>query len=128
MGFYQVAKHYYFPGWHQQATFFELMINLDAWNSLSPTQQAQIELVCGDNVRHGIAEGEALQPAALEALQEKGVTLERWPDDVLAALEVAWLEVAAEEAAKDEDFRRAWESLSAFRAEYAQWRQRGYLD
>lgn len=127
MGFYQVAKHYYFPGWHQQATFFELMINLDAWNSLTASQQAQIEMVCGDNVRHGIAEGEALQAAALKALQGKGVTLETWPDDVLEALEVAWLEVAAEESAKDEEFRRAWESLSKFRTEYAIWRERGYL-
>lgn len=127
MGFYQVAKHYYFPGWHQQATFFELMINLESWNSLSLVQQAQIELVCGDNVRHGIAEGEASQPAALKTLQAKGVILETWPDEVLEALEVAWLEVAEEEAAKNADFRRAWESLSAFRAEYAVWRDLGYL-
>ena len=27
LGFYQVAKHYYFPGWHQQATMFELLMN-----------------------------------------------------------------------------------------------------
>ena len=78
-------------------------------------------------MRHGIAEGEASQSAALKALQAKGVTLETWPDEVLEALEVAWLEVAEEEAAKDADFRRAWESLSAFRAEYAIWRELGYL-
>ena len=29
LGFYQIAKHYYFPGWHQQSTFMELMINLE---------------------------------------------------------------------------------------------------
>ena len=32
LGFYQIAKHYYFPGWHHQSTFKELMINLEKWN------------------------------------------------------------------------------------------------
>jgi TRAP-type mannitol/chloroaromatic compound transport system substrate-binding protein len=27
LGFHQVARYYYFPGWHQQATFFDLYIN-----------------------------------------------------------------------------------------------------
>ena len=45
LGFYQVAKHYYFPSWHQQSTLFELMVNMDKWNNLSETQQAQIESV-----------------------------------------------------------------------------------
>ena len=35
LGFYEVAKHYYFPGWHQPITFGELMINLDDWNSVT---------------------------------------------------------------------------------------------
>ena len=33
LGFYQIAKHYYFPGWHQPASALELMINLDKWNA-----------------------------------------------------------------------------------------------
>ena len=32
LGFYQIASHYYFPGWHQQSTFLEFMVNLDKWN------------------------------------------------------------------------------------------------
>jgi TRAP-type mannitol/chloroaromatic compound transport system substrate-binding protein len=60
LGFYQVAKHYYFPGWHQQATLFDLMINLDLWESLSDTQKAQIETVCDASIAYGLAEGEAM--------------------------------------------------------------------
>ncbi len=127
MGFYQVAKHYYFPGWHQQSTMYEVTINLAAWNSLSETQKVQIETTCGDNVRFGIAEGEALQFQALKNLEAKGVTLHTWSPEILAALEAAWLEVAAELAAEDETFARAWESLSAFRRDYKIWRDLGYL-
>ena len=45
LGFYQVAKHYYFPGWHQQSTFFELMINMEKWNKVSEVHKIQIETV-----------------------------------------------------------------------------------
>jgi len=58
LGFYQVAKHYYFPGWHQQSTVFELLLNRKAWDALSDTQRAQIEVACGDAFREGLAEGE----------------------------------------------------------------------
>lgn len=127
MGFYQVAKNYYFPGWHQQSTMYEVTINLDAWNSLNATQQAQIETTCGDNIRFGIAEGEALQFQAMKNLEAKGVTLHTWSPEILEALEAAWLEVAAELSAEDENFRRGWESLSAFRRDYKVWRDKGYL-
>ena len=127
MGFWQIAKHYYFPGWHQQSTFFDLMMNKDKWDALSETQQAQIEAVCGDNVRYGIAEGEAIQVPALKELQEKGVQLHRWSDEDLEKLHGAVDEVFAEQSAADPDFKRAFTSFTEFRAEYATWRDLGYL-
>ncbi len=126
LGFHQMARNYYFPGWHQPSTLFTLMINLDRWDALSTTHKAQIESVCGDNVRHGLAEGEALQFAALKELQADGVRIERWSDDILEALEAAWREVAAEEAAADADFATVWRSLTAFRDDYAIWKELGH--
>ena len=32
-GFYQVAKYYYFPGWHQQASWQEVYINKEKWDA-----------------------------------------------------------------------------------------------
>lgn len=127
LGFYQVATHYYFPGWHQQSTFFDVMINLDVWEGLEEAQQAQIEAVCDAGIAYGLAEGEAIQFKAMQELQEKGVTLHTWDPAILAALEAAWNEVAAEEAAKDADFARVWASLSEFRANYKVWKDRGYM-
>ena len=128
LGFYQVAKHYYFPGWHQQSTLFELMVNMDKWNKLSDTQKAQIESACGDNIKNGIAEGEAIQIEALNTLKEKGVQIHRWNKDILDTLKTAWLEVVEEESAKDADFKRAWESLSSFRKDIKVWQSLGYLN
>ena len=72
LGFYQVAKHYYFPGWHQQSTYLELLVNLDTWKALSDTQRAQVETACRANIQTTIAEGEAIQVEALENAARQG--------------------------------------------------------
>jgi len=127
LGFYQIAKHYYFPGWHQQSTLLELMINKDKWDGLSDTHKAQIELACGDNFREGLVEGEAIQFAALKELKAKGVNIHRWSKEVLDTLRSAWGEVVAELSAEDPTFKETWDSLQAFRKDYAVWKEIGYL-
>lgn len=127
LGFYQVAKHYYFPGWHQQSTFFELMMNKDVWDGLSDTHKAQLETVCQSAITYGLAEGEAIQFEALKELQEKGVTLHRWPPEVLEELRGAWGEVVEELKAENPTFAKVWESLSTFRENYKTWKELGYL-
>ncbi|MBZ8133512.1 TRAP transporter substrate-binding protein [Afifella sp. IM 167] len=127
LGFYQVAKHYYFPGWHQQSTAFELMINKERWDGLSEQEQAMINTACRANVANGMAEGEAIQVDALAELEEKGVTIHTWPKEILDTFHSTWNEVAEEEAAKDEKFKKAWESLSTFRENYKRWGEVGYI-
>ena len=46
--------------------------------------------------------------------------------EVLAGLRKAWTDVVAEESAKDAKFKKAWDSLTAFRAEYEQYTGRAY--
>jgi TRAP-type mannitol/chloroaromatic compound transport system substrate-binding protein len=128
LGFHQVAEHYYLPGWHQPSTMLELLINAEAWEALDEQTKVMFETVCGDNVRHGIAESEAIQIEALDDIADAGVTIHEWPDDILARLEAAWREVVEEEKAADENFARVWASLSSFRRNYARWRELGYLD
>ncbi len=127
LGFYQVAKHYYFPGWHQQATLFELMINKDEWEALGDDTRALFEAVCEANIAYGLAEGEAIQFAALKELQEKGVTIHKWPPEILDALRAGWLEVVEEEKASNPNFDKVWASLQEFRDNYKTWSDIGYL-
>jgi TRAP-type mannitol/chloroaromatic compound transport system substrate-binding protein len=122
LGFHTVAKHYYFPGWHQQATLFDLYINKKVWDGLPERHKAIIEIACGDAMREMIADGEAKQWKAMKEMQAEGVVLKRWPAEILVAFEDAWKEVVAEESAKNPNFRRLHESFSQFRDNYAIWR------
>lgn len=128
LGFYQIAKHYYFPGWHQQSTTFELMVNKGKWDKMNKQQKAILQGACRANFAMGMAEGEAIQGKALATLKSKGVTIHRWPDEILTQIEGKWNEVAGEIAANDAAFKEAWDSLQAFRAEYKVWKDLGYLN
>jgi TRAP-type mannitol/chloroaromatic compound transport system substrate-binding protein len=127
LGFHQVAKFYYFPGWHQQATVGDLIINKARWDSLTPQQKLAIEAACDRTVLRGMSLGEALQPGALREIEQKGVRLMTWGPEFIAAFEKAWQEVVQEQVRASPEFRKGWESLSQFRETYSVWRERGYL-
>ena len=128
LGLYQFADYYYFPGWHQRTTITDLLINQDSWDGLSERQQELITMVCTDNVRHSLSIGLAAQPVALDNIRAEGIEPERLPDDVLEALYEAWLEVVDEQLEDSDAFRRAWESLEAFREGQEEWRELQRLD
>ena len=126
-GFYQVAKYNYFPGWHQQSTTNEFLVNMDAWNALPDNYKAMFETACKANAIDELAEGEAAQPAAMVANEADGVQIRSWPPEVLDKLRDAWAEVLQEEIAANEDVARLWESFSKFHEDYKIWGERGYL-
>lgn len=127
LGFYEIAKHNYFPGWHQQASYVELIMNLDAWNGLPESYQKIVEITCGEANMWLLATAEAMQGEAIAFHESKGVTIHTWPQEYIDAFRTAWDEVAEEQAAQDEKFKRIWDDYSAFRAEYAKWKEVGYL-
>lgn len=127
VGMNQHASHYYFPGWHQQSSLIVFIVNQDVWDGMEDSHRAAVEEVCASNVAHTIALGEVIQVAPLEELQAAGVTVHTWSPEMLAVFEEKWLEVAAEKSAEDADFDRVWKQISAFRNDYSEWADLGYL-
>jgi len=127
IGLQEHADNYYFPGWHQQSSFVHFLINKDVWDSMDDYKKAAIEEACAASVIRSIAEGESIQLEPLAALEEQGVTVHKWSDEMLAAFEGAWNEVVVERADADADFKRVWQSITDFRASYAKWGDLGYL-
>jgi TRAP-type mannitol/chloroaromatic compound transport system substrate-binding protein len=127
LGFHQVAKHYYFPGWHQMSTINSLYISQAKWAEFSETQKEQIRVTCDATMLRQFVEGESVQAKALKEIQAKGVTIHYWPKDMLALYRKTWDEVAKEQSDKSPEFKKAWDSYSAFRADYKIWKDVGYL-
>ncbi|MCP5264728.1 MAG: TRAP transporter substrate-binding protein [Burkholderiaceae bacterium] len=127
LGFYQIAKYNYFPGWHQQATTTEVIVNMDKWKGLPKEYQAMLYGACKANIGIQIADGESQQFAAMLANEKDGVKNMTWSDDVLKALRKAWEEVVAEEVKANPDVKKLWDSYTAFHEKYKVWGERGYL-
>jgi TRAP-type mannitol/chloroaromatic compound transport system substrate-binding protein len=122
LGFYQIAKYNYYPGWHQQVSVSELLMNKAAFEALPDPYQAMIEIGLGESVSYTYIETEAKNPAAMnKMLEEYGVTNVRWTDEQLAAIEKAWLEVLEEQSAADPLFKKVADSYLAWRKVYKTW-------
>jgi len=120
LGFYQVAKNYYYPGWWEPGVTMGLLINLEAYNELPPAYQEILQAVCGETYADRLAAYDNANPLALQRLvNDHGVTVREYSQDIMDA---AWRESNAyleEQSAADETFRRVYESYSTFRE--AQW-------
>jgi len=121
-GFHQVAKFNYFPGWHQQVSCSEVLMNKAAWDKLSDQYKAFLEIAAQAQVAYTMAESEYMQFGAMAEMVDKHkVQIRRWSDADLAVYEKLWLEVVAEESAKDPLFKKVADHYFAFRKQYAIW-------
>lgn len=128
LGFHKIVKYNYFPGWHQQATVFELLINKDTWTGMDATQQAVVETSCKANMAQAFAEGEAGQFGPMkENVMKNGVRIKRWNPEMLALFKSTWEDVAKEEVAKDAFFKKVYDDLSGFRKDYTLWKTNAFL-
>jgi TRAP-type mannitol/chloroaromatic compound transport system substrate-binding protein len=122
LGFHQVAKFNYFPGWHQQTSITEFMMNKKVFDALPKSYKKVIEVAAGHQLAYTFAETEATQFGVMAEMRDKHkVQVKRWKDSELAAFEKAWLEVVAEESAKDPLFKRIADDYLGFRKNYALW-------
>nr|WP_086937982.1 TRAP transporter substrate-binding protein [Thaumasiovibrio occultus] len=127
LGFQKIVKYNYFPGWHQQATVFELLINKDTWNDMSENQQAAVETTCMASITYSISEGEAMQFTVMQQAQQDGVEIRYWNDEMLNLFETTWLDVVEENKREDAFFAKVWADLSEFRSNYQLWEAHAFL-
>jgi len=121
-GFYQIAKNNYFPGWHQQTSCSELLMNKAKYDALPGQYKAVLTAALGDAIIHTYAESEAKNPDAMQKMaKDHGVKIQVWRDDQLAVFEKHWNEVVVEESAKDAYFKEVADNFYAFRKNYAIW-------
>ncbi|MFO1350280.1 MAG: TRAP transporter substrate-binding protein [Gammaproteobacteria bacterium] len=122
LGLHQIAKNDYFPGWHQQVSCNELLMNKAAYDALPDEYKAMIEAAAGDVLIRTYADTEAKNPPVVAEMATKyGVQIRRWTDDELKVFEEKWNEVLKEESEKDPLFKKVAESYTKFRDQYRIW-------
>ena len=128
LGFYRAAPYNYYPGWHQQATILELLINKTVWKSLSAADQAVLRNACKAAMLDSFARTEGMQAAAIRRnVTERNVQNRTWSPEMLAVFADSWRGVAEREAARDPFFAEVWSSLQAFRDDYRVWSELAFM-
>ena len=115
-GFHQAAKYYYYPGWHEPGPMLELLINIDAWNSLPNHLQVIIETATKAVNQDMLDEYLAKNNQALTELVEvHGVELRRLPDDVIEEFREISNSILDDLAKEDETISKVYRSYLDFK-------------
>jgi len=121
LGFYKVAKYYYYPGWWEGGPELDVLVNIKAWEALPKEYQAILEAACAESNVSMLAKYDTLNPAALKRLVANGVQLRPFSNEIMAACYKAANEVYAEISAKNAKFKKVYEAMVKFRTDQVQW-------
>jgi TRAP-type mannitol/chloroaromatic compound transport system substrate-binding protein len=130
LGFYQVCRYYYSPGYHEPGPCLQLMINEQAWKSLTPELQGIVRTAADAATRDVLAEYNARSGPALRALvKDHGVIVRPLPEDILMACGKASSAVLNDIYAADTSpkyiVRRIIDDFLSFRKEIMPWTRIG---
>jgi TRAP-type mannitol/chloroaromatic compound transport system substrate-binding protein len=116
LGFHAVAKNYYIPGWWEPGAGSSVLVSQAAYDQLPDAYKEVLLSAAKESYLDSVARFDVANPLALERLvNEHGVTLRTFSDEIL---EAAWTQSNAyleEQAAADATFRRVYESFKTFR-------------
>jgi len=123
LGLARVARYNYWPCWWESAGMVHLVVNLEKWNALPNPYRVIVARACDAAQVNMLAKYDSLNPAALKRLMAAGAVIRPFPQPVMEAFYRATSEHFAEVAAKDQQFKRANDSVNAFRRDSLQWLQ-----
>ncbi len=111
LGLFRAGKYYYYPGWQETGSSVEALVNIEAFNALPQDLQDIVEIAAQAVNTDMLADFTYHNAQALKTLvEEHGVQLRAFPDDVMTVLrDITW-EYFEELAEGDPLFRRCLDS------------------
>ncbi|SER80185.1 TRAP-type mannitol/chloroaromatic compound transport system, substrate-binding protein [Tranquillimonas rosea] len=117
LGFYQVAKNYYWPGVGEPSSAEECAVNAEAYGALPDDLKEVVRVACSSLYNDVWTEYTTRHAQALKQMvDEQGVQVRQLPEEVVSAMGDAAQEVIAELLEDDDELtRRTAESFVAYR-------------
>ena len=123
LGFYKVAKYYYYPGWWEGGAMLHVMVNSAKWAELPAAYQSVIKTAAQAANCDMMAKYDARNPGALKALVAGGAVLRPYPQDVMEACFTAANETYAEISASNAAFKKVYDAMVDVRRDAFLWQQ-----
>ncbi len=132
MGFYKVAKYYYYPGWHEPGSTLEFIMNKKAYDALPSDLKAALDTAAAELNVQMLSEFETENAKGLAELRKSGkIEILRFPDDVMENLKKLSAETIAELAEKDPLSKKVNADFMAFKKQLSEWNrisEKAYYD
>ncbi len=126
MGFYKIAKYYYYPGWHEPGPILENIVNREAWDALPKDFQAILETASARQNIWSLSAFEAKNNIYLQKiLDESDVQIRAFSEDTLSALQGATESVMRTLTEKDAFAKKVYDHYQIFRKGITNWNQFG---
>ncbi len=123
LGFARIAPYYYYPGWWEGSAAVHTFFNKEKFDALPKSYKAIIETASALTNAQMLAMYDAKNPAALRRLVASGAKLSAFSQDIMEAAYKASNEYYAEICAKNENFKKIYEHMKAFRNDEYMWFQ-----
>jgi TRAP-type mannitol/chloroaromatic compound transport system substrate-binding protein len=123
LGFYKVAKYYYYPGWWEGGPALVLFVNKAKWDELTPAYRAIVRNAAALAHTTMQARYDNQNPAAIKKLVANGVQLRPFSPEIMETCYKAAQEVYADLSAQNANFKKLYDHTVAYRAEQYLWWQ-----
>lgn len=117
----KVARFYYYPGWHEPCTTYEMIVNLSAWNGLPQEYKEALAVASFEAQTMMLSRYEALNRQALQRLVKGGTELVAYSPEILNGAEKAAYGLYEEYASQDASFREIYNQWNSFRSGIYEW-------
>ena len=121
LGFFKVAKNYYFPGWWEPGPAIHFFVNKKAWDALPAEYKEAFQAAAYEANVTMMAEYDDKNPAALRRLVQQGVQLRSFSPEILEAAFKASQQLYADESAKNPAFKKLYDAMLAYQKTQNQW-------
>jgi TRAP-type mannitol/chloroaromatic compound transport system substrate-binding protein len=123
LGFYKVAKYYYYPGWWEGGTALHFLTNTGKLDGLPKNYKAILEAAAAFANTEATARYDARNPQALKRLVANGTQLRPFSPTIMEACLKASNEVNAETSSNNPSYKKVLDSVTAFRNDAYLWWQ-----
>lgn len=122
MGFHQIAKHYYAPGWHEPGSVLEMIVNKKIFEDLPPDLQAIIRAASLRMNHWMLSEFEMQNSIYLKKLiEEEKVSIRTFPPEVLDQLKAISESILEELGENDPASKKIYQSYRFFKEQMKNW-------
>ncbi len=121
LGFHEIAKNYYYPGWWEPGPSLSFLVSRAAFEALPREYQEILEAAIAQSGQSMLHRYDVENPRALSRLLERGVQLRRFSDDIMTEARAASVALVDDEAARDPVYRKIRDHWRTFAVESTKW-------